>query len=103
MTNYQNPHLQHITTLLREALPELQEEFGVAHLAIFGSLVRGEFRDDSDIDLLVEFQTIPSLFTFLRLKRKLEKLLGYPVDLVTPNALREPLRPKILEECLDVA
>ena len=102
MSKNQEPHLQRITSLLRESLPDLEKEFGVTHLAIFGSLARGEFNDDSDIDLLVEFQTPPSLFAFLRLKRKLEMLLGHPVDLVTPNALREPLRPKILEERLDV-
>ena len=102
MSKNQEPHPQRVTSLLRESLPDLEKEFGVTHLAIFGSPARGEFGDDSDIDILVEFQTPPSLFTFLRLKRKLETLLGHPVDLVTPTALRDPLRPKISEECLDV-
>lgn len=77
--------------------------YGVKSLALFGSMARGEAGPDSDIDLLVEFGVPTGLFGFLRLKAHLEKLLGRPVDLVTPDALREEMRAQILEEAIRAA
>jgi hypothetical protein len=50
---------------------------------------------------LVEFQETPGLFKFIELKTHLEDLFQCPVDLVTRNALKEPLRDKILQEAID--
>jgi predicted nucleotidyltransferase len=70
--------------------------FGVRSLSLFGSVARGEERPGSDIDILVEFERVGGLFEFVRLKNYLEKTLGQPVDLVTPDALKPQLREKIL-------
>lgn len=67
-------------------------------LKFFGSVVRGEARADSDIDILVEFSRPIGLLAFVRLKNRLSELLGRPVDLVTPDALKPPLRDGILSE-----
>jgi len=82
--------LQHHQAELREA--------GVKSLRLFGSMVRGEARDDSDIDILVEFSKPIGLLAFVRLKNRLSELLGRPVDLVTPEALKPLLRDHILSE-----
>jgi hypothetical protein len=86
-----------------QRLSEHKEEldaFGVRSLSLFGSVVRGEERPDSDIDILVEFERVSGLFEFVRLKNYLEKTLGQPVDLVTPDALKPQLREKILRESI---
>ena len=74
------------------------DAFGVRSLSLFGSVARGEERPGSDIDILVEFERVGGLFEFVRLKNYLEKTLGQPVDLVTPDALKPQLREKILRE-----
>jgi uncharacterized protein len=68
--------------------------YGVRILSLFGSATRPDFRPDSDVDLLVEFEggSIPSLFRMAELKEDLERLFGRPVDLATPEILRNPYR-----------
>jgi predicted nucleotidyltransferase len=78
---------------------ELQQ-FGVKPIALFGSVVQGEAQDESDIDILVEFERPVGLFAFLRLRHRLEDLLGRRVDLVTPAALKRQLRGRILKEAV---
>ena len=84
---------------------DLLQRFGVRELRLFGSAVRGEAVEASDLDLLVEYdQTAPvGLFEFVRLQRALSELLGRPVDLVTPEALHPALREQILQEAVRVA
>jgi predicted nucleotidyltransferase len=82
----------------REAL----EEYSVKELYVFGSVVRNEAEEGSDVDLLVEFEDDAhiGLFTFARLRRFLGELLGADVDLVTPDALHRELRHDILREAV---
>ncbi|CAN5591807.1 nucleotidyltransferase family protein [soil metagenome] len=81
------------------------EHFPIQSLAIFGSVARNEARSDSDVDILVEFTKDAhiGLFEFVRLQRLLSDILGAPVDLATPDALRKELREQILAEALPVA
>jgi hypothetical protein len=76
------------------------KELGVKSIAVFGSAVRGEARPESDIDVLVEFETPVGILAFLRLQHRLEELLGRRVDLVTPAALKRQLRDQILKEAV---
>ncbi len=82
---------------------ELLQTFGVARLSLFGSFARDEGRDESDVDLLVEFNRPIGLFEFARLQRQLGDLLGHRVDLVTPAALKPQLRDRILYEAVVAA
>jgi len=77
---------------------ELQERFNIRRIGIFGSFVRGEATETSDVDVLVEFEEIVDLFTFLELKDYLEQLLGRKVDLVTEKALKERIKTQVLGE-----
>jgi predicted nucleotidyltransferase len=77
--------------------------YGVKSLALFGSVARGEARHDSDVDVLVEFDRPTGLFGLVALQLRLEELLGNPVDLGTPDSLKESIRSRILEECVYVS
>lgn len=73
---------------------------GVASVAIFGSVARGEATPASDIDVLVEFSVVPDLIEFSALQRWLSQRLGRRVDLVTRPALHPRLRERILAEAV---
>src|SRR5437588_9875648 len=76
---------------------------GVARLALFGSVLRGDARPDSDVDLLVQFSPGAKTFDrFLALSELLEERLGRRVELVTMEALSPFLGPHILREAQDV-
>jgi len=92
-------HREEVLKRLREHRAEV-ERLGVSRLALFGSVARDEAREDSDIDVLVEFSKPVGLFEFLRLDFYLEELLGSHVDLVTPDALKAKLRERILHEAI---
>ena len=83
--------------ILRSHQAELREA-GVKSLKLFGSVVRGEAGPESDIDILIEFSRPIGLLAFVGLKHRLAELLGRPVDLVTPEALKSTLREGILHE-----
>jgi predicted nucleotidyltransferase len=87
---------------LQAHLPELRERYGVRRLSLFGSYIRGEQRKGSDLDVLVEFDRVPSLFEFIRLERYLSELLKIKVDLVMKSALKPAIGRHILEEAQPV-
>jgi len=73
----------------------------IRRLAVFGSALRSDFNENSDIDILVEFEPehIPGLFGMARLERELSKLLGgRKVDLRTPEDLSRYFREEVLNE-----
>lgn len=65
---------------------------------VFGSASRGDDREDSDIDLLVEFDTGASLFDAFALQEALEALLAHKVELATPAGLHPLIRAAVLRE-----
>lgn len=81
----------------KKALPILKEE-GAIRAALFGSVVRGEARDDSDIDILVDLPRGTSLFDLAGLKIKLEESLGRDIDIVTYNSIDPLLKNHILKD-----
>jgi hypothetical protein len=76
---------------------------GIKSLKLFGSAARGEAREDSDVDLLVEFDHPVGLFHFARARRELAAILGRRVDLVTPAGLRPEIRERIMKEAVHAA
>ena len=95
----------------QQALQTLSENrnqlkrFLVKDLYLSGSVARDEAIDDSDVDILVEFQPNAKigLFQFARLQRFLSELLEYNVDLATPDALHKHLKEDILKEAIHAA
>jgi hypothetical protein len=74
------------------------KENDIQYLGLFGSYARNEARQDSDIDLLVEFRTIKSFFELARIKKTLEKTLDKKVDLVLKKSLKDSLKPFIYQD-----
>ena len=77
-------------------------DFHVRALYLFGSVVRGEATETSDVDILVEFDPDAhiGLFDFARLQNMLSDLLGCRVDMATPDALHPALKDRILKEAV---
>ena len=75
----------------------------MAGFFLFGSIVRGEARDDSDIDLIVDFTKPVGLFDFIGLQQRLCAVLGRRVDLVTRAALKPRIRDRVLQEAVRAA
>ena len=71
-------------------------------VALFGSTARGEATDDSDLDLLVEFEGGPTFDSFMGLKLFLEDQIGRRVDLVTLEALKPRFRTIVEREAVEV-
>lgn len=88
--------------LLAEHKGYLARRFGVTEIALFGSTVRGNARDDSDVDVLVSFDGPATSERYFGVQFYLEDLLGWPVDLITEKALRAELRPYIEREAVRV-
>jgi uncharacterized protein len=80
-------------TVLTRLKPQLQKQFGVSELALFGSAARDELRPDSDVDVLVKFDAVASSARYFGVQFAIEDAMGMPVDLVAENALRSELRP----------
>lgn len=81
----------------RKILPIL-EQYGVKKAGLFGSVVRGELREDGDIDILVEIEKDISLLDFVDLKLEIEEKLGRKVDLVEYSTIKPLLKDVILGE-----
>ena len=80
-----------IRKVLQRRKGELHKEYGVRELGVFGSFVRGKQKRLSDIDILVEFNSTPDLFEFIRLENSLRRSLGRKVDLVRIGGIRPEL------------
>lgn len=87
-----------LLTQLRGMLPGLETQFHVHTLEVFGSFVRGDEKKKSDLDLLVTFDEVPTLFQFVALENYLSDSLGIRIDLVMKESLKPNIGKHILEE-----
>ena len=92
-----------VLALLAQHKPELAARFGVKRLALFGSVARGTARNDSDVDVLVGFDRVPTPNQLFGAQFYLEDLLGCAVDLVTETALRPQFRPYVERDAIPIA
>lgn len=101
-TQYRPSSLVPILMALQDMMPRLREKYRVASLSIFGSWVRGEQTEKSDLDILVEFFEPPGLITFLTLEDELSTRLGLKVDLVPKGSLKPAIKNNVLHEAIPV-
>lgn len=87
-----------VLATLRSLTQDLHDRYYVEKIGVFGSVSRGDQKEGSDIDILVEFTRPVGFFTFLELEELLSSSLGAKVDLVTPDALKPALSGRILSE-----
>ena len=93
-------NINEIRAELKKQYSTLERDFSVQKLGIFGSFVRGEQNDDSDVDILVEFLKPIGFFHLIRLENHLSQLLGREIDLVTKNALKLAIKDEILSQAV---
>jgi len=94
------PTREEILRMLREQRALLSQRYPIQRLALFGSWARGEAREDSDVDVLVEVD--PSIgLRFVELGDELERALGRRVDLVSRRAIKPSLWQQIEPELID--
>ena len=86
-----------IEEIKKKVLPILKK-YGVKRAGIFGSVVRGEETEKSDIDILVEIEGRVSLLDFVGLKLELEEALGRKVDLGEYSVIKPIIKEQILKE-----
>ena len=94
--------LDNILEKLRELKPELENEYFVQEIGVFGSYVRNEQTLDSDIDLLIQFRDGMDLFKLAYLINWLGEIFGKKVDIANKKTLRPRIGRKILSEVIYV-
>ncbi len=92
----------HYLRLLREHRGDLAQRYNIASLGIFGSYIRNEQRDGSDLDILVSFTEAPGLFKLVELQDELSEILGLSVDLVVRSELKPRIGQQILAEVVEL-
>ena len=100
MTQTKVLNLKKITNILKEYKEKLKEKYGVKEIGIFGSYVREEDKEKSDLDILVEFEQDAKigLLKFVNMENYLSELTGVKVDLVEKSALKPRIGKHILKE-----
>jgi len=84
----------------RERIAEFCRKHHMQRLAFFGSVLRGDFRPDSDVDVLVWFapEHVPGLFRLMAMQHELSEIIGREVDLRTPDELSRHFRDAVVNE-----
>lgn len=90
--------LDEIKDILKEQKEELSSKYNLSQLGVFGSYVRHEETQTSDVDILVDFSSPISLFDFIDMEEELSNLLKTKVDLVSRKALKPNIGKVILKE-----
>ncbi len=88
---------EYILSKLAELKPSLYKDYAVKEIGLFGSFSDETFSEDSDIDLLVEFEK-PIGWKYFSLEIYLESIFGRKIDLVTKNALKRQIKDRILKQ-----
>lgn len=86
----------------RDDIRRVVEQNRTRNPRVFGSVLRGKDTEDSDLDLLVDPTPDTTLMDIARIQNRLQKLLGVTVDVLTPKALPERFRRRILSEAVPV-
>ncbi len=86
----------------REAVAGFCQKHHIRRLALFGSVLRDDFRADSDVDVLVEFEPshVPGFIRMAAMENELSELFERKVDLLTPSSISHYFREKVLREAL---
>jgi len=93
-------NIEEIKKIIRKEKTTLIEKHKIKEIGIFGSYVRGEQNDNSDIDILISFEEFPGLVEFIDIENRLSEQLGIKVDLVTKSGLKPESGRHILREAV---
>jgi hypothetical protein len=85
-------------TIHRDAIRDIALRHRVTNVRVFGSVLRGEDTDDSDLDLLVEPTSETTMMDIARLQLEVARTLQVAVDVLTPRALPDKFREQVIRE-----
>lgn len=89
---------EEILEILHNLKENLKIKYKIKEIGVFGSVMRGEQKDTSDIDILVEFEDDADLLDLVGIAQFLEEKLQQKVDVVSKRALREEIKKTVLQE-----
>jgi len=92
--------LAEIKTIIKSIKPQIKNQYHITELGIFGSYIRGEENENSDIDILINYAEAPSLFELIDLELYISECVGIKADVVTKNGLKQRYKDKILAEVI---
>ncbi len=80
-----------IANIDQTRLEKICQKFGITELSLFGSAIRDDFSEASDVDILVNFEkeSVPTLFRFEELRLELQELFGRDIDLLTKRSIEK--------------
>lgn len=87
-----------VKQLLKKEIPNLEKKYNVNYLKLFGSYVRNEQTEKSDVDILVDFNKSINIIKYIQLENHLSDLLDIKVDLVMENTLKKRIKHLIINE-----
>lgn len=93
---------EEVKNILLQNKEELEKNYGLKEIAVFGSYARNEQNEKSDVDILVDFKKSIGLLRFIELENYLSDLLGVKVEIVTRKALKPFIGKHILQEFVKI-
>jgi hypothetical protein len=87
--------IRQVLSLQKQSICEI---YRITEIGIFGSYARGDETETSDVDILVDYETAPTLIMLVELRDYLSQLFGIKVDIVTKNGLKPRIRERVLAE-----
>ena len=92
--------IKEIKQIIQDQKALLIKNHKIKEIGIFGSYVRGDQKNDSDIDILIDFEVYPSLLEFISMEHELSERLGIRVDMVMKSGLKPRIGERILNEVI---
>ncbi|HWQ66164.1 MAG TPA: nucleotidyltransferase family protein [Methanospirillum sp.] len=89
-----------VISSLRNAKEEIHRKYRVKEIGIFGSVARGTAKDESDIDIYAEFEQEADILDFSGLSLELEEMFHRPIDIATPQGIREEMRAMVFRDLI---
>lgn len=86
----------------REIIKKTANKFHPKFIGVFGSYARGDHSEDSDLDILIDFEGNVNLIDLIGLEQELSELLGLKVDLITQKSIHPPLKPIIENDLIRI-
>ena len=87
--------IRQVLSLQKQSICEI---YRITEIGIFGSYARGDETETSDVDILVDYDTAPTIIMLVELRDYLSQLFGIKVDIVTKNGLKPRIRERVLAE-----
>ena len=94
--------LDEILKILKANMVTFHEDYRVTSLGIFGSYARGEQSEESDVDILIDYEKAPPLSKLVELRILLRELTGMEIDLVTKNGLKPRIQEQVFADVIYV-